>query len=176
MNVKYINKVIDDALLNNVYEIFDANSGIDFDVKLNKKKFVEDLNIFMIPDPSIYKMLKDCIHNIKTHTKDAGLSFERNYFYIKSKIIIPTANDNFHSFSPAMTNIFFGFINLSNKTIEIQEENGSIVSLAPGGINIFNSSSKIKIFADTDSRVIYFNVSVAESLYSQMPNQWIPIF
>jgi hypothetical protein len=176
MNLKYINKVIDRALLNNIYETFDANSGINFNVKLNKKKFVENLEIFMIPDPSIYKMLKECIENIKLNVKDSGLVFERNYFYIRSKLITPSINETFNSFSPAMTNIFFGFINLSDKAIEIHEENGIDRLLKPGDISIFNSRSKIKILAETDSRILCFNVSVAESLYSQMPNQWIPIF
>jgi hypothetical protein len=176
MNLKYINKVIDTALANNIYEIFDADNGINFDVKLNKKKFVENLEVFMIPDPSIYKMFRTCIENIKINVKDSGLSFERNYFYVRSKLIIPSINDSFNSFSPAMTNMFFGFINLSDKTIEIQEENGRVILLNSGYINIFNSSSKIKVFAEADSRVLCFNVSVAESLYSQMPNQWIPIF
>jgi hypothetical protein len=176
MNLKYINKVIDTALSNNIYETFDANNGIDFDVKLNKKKFVENLEVFMIPDPSIYKMLKGCIEKIKIDVKDSGLAFERNYFYIRSKLIIPLINDTFNSFSPSMTNIFFGFINLSDKTIEIQEENGRVILLGPGDISTFNSRAKIKVLAEADSRVICFNVSVAESLYSQMPNQWIPIF
>jgi hypothetical protein len=176
MNLKYVNKVIDTALANNTYETFDANNGINFDVKLNKKKFVESLEVFMIPDPSIYKMFKTCIENIKINIKDSGLSFERNYFYIRSKLITPSINESFNSFSPQMTNMFFGFINLSDKAIKIQEENGKDILLKPGDINIFNSSSKIKVFAETDSRVICFNVSAAESLYSQMPNQWIPIF
>jgi hypothetical protein len=176
MNLKYINKVIDTALANNIYETFDANSGINFDVKLNKKKFVENLEVFMIPDPSIYKMFKKCIENIKINVKDSGLSFERNYFYIRSKLITPSINESFNSFSPVMTNMFFGFINLSDKPIEIQEESGGVILLNPGDINIFNSSSKIKVFVETDSRVLCFNVSAAESLYAQMPNQWIPIF
>ena len=176
MNLKYINKVIDTALSNNIYDTFDANNGINFDVKLNKKKFVENLEVFMIPDPSIYKMLKGCIENIKINVKDAGLAFERNYFYIRSKLITPSTNDTFNSFSPPMTNIFFGLINLSDKTIEIHEENGRVILLNPGDTNIFNSRSKIKILAETDARLLCFNVSVAESLYSQMPNQWIPIF
>jgi hypothetical protein len=176
MNLKYINKVIDTALANNIYETFDANSGISFDVQLNKKSFVENLEVFMIPDPSIYKMFKTCIENIKINVKDSELSFERNYFYVRSKLIIPSINESFNSFSPEMTNMFFGFINLSDKTIKIQEKNGKDILLSPGDINIFNSSSKIKVFAETDSRILCFNVSVAESLYSQMPNQWIPIF
>ena len=176
MNLKYINKVIDNALLNNIYEVFDANSGVDFGIKLNTKKFVENLEVFMIPDPSIYKMFKGCIDRIKIYAKDNDLSIERNYFYVKSKLFTPKVNERFHSFSPSMNNIFFGFINLSDKTIEIHEESGSIILLNPGDINIFSSNSRIKISADAESRVLYFNVSASESLYAQMPNQWIPIF
>ncbi len=173
MKIKHINKVIDDCLHNNEILIVDSGSKISLDINPSKNKLFKDIEVFTIPDKETYALFKDVTDLVKQHSKDQGLNFERNYFYIKSKLI----NDNKqhpHLFAPSFKNTFFGIINLSEQDllIEILDEK---ISLSSGYIKIFNSSDKINVLFEQNQRALSFNVSSFEFLDSQKPNTWLPI-
>jgi hypothetical protein len=173
MKIKHINKVIDDCLCNNEILIVDSGSKISLDINPSKSKLFKGIEVFTIPDKEIYALFKDVTDLVKEHSKAQGLNFERNYFYIKSKLI----NDNKqhpHLFAPSFKNTFFGIINLSEQDLLIEGLDQKI-SLSSGSIEIFSSSDKINILFAENQRALSFNVSSCEFLSLQQPNTWLPI-